>query len=209
MKYPFLIMVALVVRHVKIIGYSMVDKIRTVLLVKFWHITIGSNVLFSGSTIIQSHRCGAIVIGSNVRFVSRAALNHVGLVGETVLSCCDDGNISIGDNCGFSSVVIVSRIGITIGNNVLVGGNARIFDNDFHELDPIARRCSTPGGVIRSAKVEIEDDVFIGTNVIILKGTKIGARSIVAAGSVVFGLDIPPDSMVKGNPAVVVRHNMK
>ena len=53
--------------------------------------------------------------------------------------------------------------------------------------------------------IVIGDDVFIGTNAIILKGTKIGNRSVVAAGSVVFGLDIPPDSLVRGNPAVIVK----
>ena len=57
---------------------------------------------------------------------------------------------------------------------------------------------------IRSKPVVIEDDCFIGTNAIILKGTHLGARSIVAAGSVVAGLDVPADSMVKGNPAQVV-----
>jgi bifunctional UDP-N-acetylglucosamine pyrophosphorylase/glucosamine-1-phosphate N-acetyltransferase len=55
------------------------------------------------------------------------------------------------------------------------------------------------------ARCTIGDDCFIGTNSILLKGTKIGARSIVAAGSVVFGLQIPPDSLVKGNPAQIIR----
>ena len=57
---------------------------------------------------------------------------------------------------------------------------------------------------IRSKRIVIGDDVFIGTNAIILKGTQIGDRSIIAAGSVVMGLKIPPDSMVKGNPARIV-----
>ena len=51
------------------------------------------------------------------------------------------------------------------------------------------------------------DDCFIGTNAIILKGTHLGPRTIVAAGSVVFGLDVPADSMLKGNPArLIERH---
>jgi acetyltransferase-like isoleucine patch superfamily enzyme len=45
----------------------------------------------------------------------------------------------------------------------------------------------------------------VGTNAIILKGVTIGDRSIVAAGAVVFRGDYPPDSIIAGNPAVVVR----
>ena len=54
----------------------------------------------------------------------------------------------------------------------------------------------------------IGNDVFIGTNAIILKGTHIGDRSVVAAGSVVFGLEVPPDSIVKGNPAKVLSRRL-
>ena len=80
----------------------------------------------------------------------------------------------------------------------------RIFDHDFHSLDAAVRRTSQDRLNVRSKPVVIEDDCFIGTNAIILKGTHLGERTIVAAGSVVFGLDVPPDSLVKGNPAVVV-----
>ena len=67
-------------------------------------------------------------------------------------------------------------------------------------------RCTSDDRMhIKTAPIIIEDDVFVGTNAIILKGTKIGARSIVAAGSVVFGLQIPPDSLVKGNPAQIIK----
>jgi maltose O-acetyltransferase len=50
----------------------------------------------------------------------------------------------------------------------------------------------------------IEDDVWIGANAIILKGVTIGARSIVGAGAVV-SRDVPPDCVVAGNPARVVK----
>lgn len=57
---------------------------------------------------------------------------------------------------------------------------------------------------VRSRSVKIGNDVFVGTNAIILKGTEVGDRSIIAAGSVVMGLKISGDSMVKGNPATIV-----
>ena len=110
----------------------------------------------------------------------------------------------MGNNTGCSSVVISSRASITIGSHVNVGGNVRIFDHDFHSLEADYRRTSEDCKHIRSRPVIIEDDCFIGTNAIILKGTHLGPRTIVAAGSVVFGLDVPADSMVKGNPAKVI-----
>ena len=52
--------------------------------------------------------------------------------------------------------------------------------------------------------IVVEDDVLIGANCIILKGVRIGARSVVGAGSVVTR-DVPPDTVVAGNPAVVIK----
>lgn len=89
-----------------------------------------------------------------------------------------------------------------------VGGNVRIFKHDFHSLDFQHRRKG--GGDfnhVKSAEVIIDDDVFIGINAIILKGAHIGARSVVGAGSVVACKNIPPDSLVIGNPARVVKRN--
>ena len=92
---------------------------------------------------------------------------------------------------------------IRIGKNVKCGGNVRIFDHDFHSLEADYRSSSEDSKHVRAAPVVVEDDCFIGTNAIILKGTYLGARTIVAAGSVVMGLNAPADSMVKGNPAII------
>jgi virginiamycin A acetyltransferase len=56
----------------------------------------------------------------------------------------------------------------------------------------------------RSEEIFIDDDVFIGTNSIILKGVHIGRGSVVGAGSVVGIKNIPPLSMVVGNPARIL-----
>lgn len=55
-----------------------------------------------------------------------------------------------------------------------------------------------------SKPIVIEDDVFIGANCLILKGVTIGARSIVAAGSVVTR-SVPADCIVGGNPARIIK----
>lgn len=75
---------------------------------------------------------------------------------------------------------------------------------DCHERE-WKRRGGEGSAGDNSAPIVIGDDVFIGANVIILKGTKIGERSVIGAGSVVALKDISPDSLVVGNPARVVR----
>ena len=57
---------------------------------------------------------------------------------------------------------------------------------------------------VKRAPIVIEDDVWMGAHCIVLKGVRIGARSVIGAGSVVTK-DIPSDSIAVGNPARVVR----
>ena len=111
--------------------------------------------------------------------------------------------IVIGDNVGMSSTVLWSHEKITIGNNVKIGGNCILIDTDAHNMDYLIRRDKhTDWGI--SKPIVIEDDVFIGMNCIILKGVTIGARSVVAAGSVVTK-SIPSGCIAGGNPAKVIR----
>lgn len=181
-----------------------VGRLRFRWLCWVWRIRHGRRGLFDGPTIIRTNRAGQITVGNNVAFVSNIRRNMVGLSQPTILDVSRDGEISIGDDSGFSSVVMSSKSSIRVGSRVKVGGNVRIFDHDFHASDATVRNGPADAQNVRSAPVEIDDDVFIGANSVLLKGTHIGKHSIVAAGSVVFGLDIPPDSLVKGNPAIVV-----
>ena len=51
--------------------------------------------------------------------------------------------------------------------------------------------------------IVIGDHVFIGSHSVIMGGTKLGARSVIGAGTIVNGLDVPPCSLVIGNPAII------
>jgi maltose O-acetyltransferase len=88
---------------------------------------------------------------------------------------------------------------ITIGANVLVGPSARLY-TPSHALDVEERRA----GYERVSPVVIEDDVWLGGNVVVCPGVTIGAGSIIGAGSVVTR-DVPPGVIAAGNPARVVR----
>jgi acetyltransferase-like isoleucine patch superfamily enzyme len=86
--------------------------------------------------------------------------------------------------------------GIVIGRRCLIGPGVQVYDSDFHAVDPLDRRRSTG----KTEAVRIGDDVFVGTNALILKGVQIGNGAVVGAGSVVTG-DVPAGTVVAGNPA--------
>jgi acetyltransferase-like isoleucine patch superfamily enzyme len=105
----------------------------------------------------------------------------------------------IGHDCSFN---IASSV--TIGSHCLVAGGVRVYDFDGHPIDAARRRAGEPFPPENSKPVVIGDDVWIGTGALILKGVTVGPRSIVAARAVVSG-DVPPDVIVAGNPARIVK----
>lgn len=118
-------------------------------------------------------------------------------------------SLVIGNNVGASSPSIWVKSFVKIGDNVKIGGDSIILDTDCHSINYLIRRDpKRDGSEANSNSIIIEDDVLIGTRCIILKGVKIGARSIIAAGSVV-SKSIPSDCIAAGNPAVVVRNLKK
>lgn len=94
-----------------------------------------------------------------------------------------------------TGVVIAAKKKICIGNETIIGDQAMIYDTDWHG---IYRK------EIKSETVEIENHVWIGARAIILKGVKIGDKSIVSAGSVVTK-NVGDGILVAGNPAKYIR----
>jgi acetyltransferase-like isoleucine patch superfamily enzyme len=167
---------------------------------------LGEGLRVSGHILIFCRRRDSIRIGKQVALVSRFRTNLVGLTNPLVMETRLGGTIEIGDHSALSGVVLSSRTRIAIGQYVKIGGNVRIYDHDYHSIDWQSRRSgATDSKNAKTSPVVIGDDCFIGVNAIILKGTEIGARSIVAAGSVVVGLKIPADSLVAGNPAKILK----
>lgn len=164
---------------------------------------IGAGWRCYGLPIIQRHRQSEIRVGCRLELRSSAASNPLGPNHPVIISARRPGaSITIGDDFGMTGGSLVCDQRISIGDRVWVGANAIITDSDFHPLDPEQRR--THPLAAKTAPVTIEDDVFVGMNALILKGVTIGAGSVVAAGCVVVR-DVPPGSVVAGNPARVVR----
>jgi len=144
---------------------------------------------------------GFISIGHCVTIVSTNRFNRAGINHPTQLVAGNDATLKIGNHVGISGATIFCSNSITIGDHVLVGANASIYDTDFHPLGPNARRNDAKA---TTAPVTIEDDVWLGASSIVLKGVTIGQGSVIGAGSVVTH-DIPPFTLAGGVPAKPIK----
>ena len=154
---------------------------------------------FAGSTIDFKKGDRKTTINSD--FVS----NLVGLAQRSIIVARHGGKITIGSGCGISGSTIYAMKEIIIGDNVLIGGNCKIIDNDFHPL-PASQRINQKVEDIKMRAITIGDGCFIGANSIILKGTTLGKNCVVGAGSVVSGI-FPDNVIIAGNPAKIIKEN--
>lgn len=120
--------------------------------------------------------------------------------------------VTIGDRTFVGTSTIVTAQSVSIGSDVLISWGCTIVDHDSHHLHWSARRDDVMNhyrghknwDTVKIAPVVIGNKVWIGFNVIVLKGVTIGEGAVVAAGSVVTR-DVPAYTLVAGNPARVVR----
>lgn len=115
----------------------------------------------------------------------------------------DGARLAIGDKT-YIGAKAHFRVGknVEIGKNVAIAWNVTIMDSDFHDYFVNDKNKNIAKDVI------IKDNVWIGNNVIILKGVTIGESAIVGAGSVVTR-DIKANTAVAGNPAKVIKENVR
>lgn len=169
---------------------------------------VPSGMIIDGIVYWKIGKGSKLSIGQGFKLNSRRASNLVGISNRASFQLIGNSEISIGNNCGFTSTVLSCRSKIEIGDNVKLGANVRLLDHDYHSMNPILRKDAALDGTdVKTKPISIGDDVFIGTNAIILKGVKIGAQSVIGAGAVVSSMDIPPNSIVVGNPAKVINQS--
>lgn len=161
----------------------------------------GKDVRILGMIMVRGR--GKIEIGNQVRINSCRDSNPIGGDTKTIFFVKANGKLTIGNNTGISNSSIFCESSISIGNNVFIGNNCKIYDSDFHSLDYDDRISGTDEN--RMIKpIIIEDGAFIGAHSIILKGVRVGSKSIIGAGSVVTK-DIPNGEIWAGNPARFIR----
>ncbi|HOQ11005.1 MAG: putative acetyltransferase [Spirochaetes bacterium ADurb.Bin218] len=145
------------------------------------------NVVVYGPNIHLGKNC--VIVGADG---FRTTLTTVSYNGH-------QGSIKIGDNVLIMNGVRVSSASeIVIGDDCMLANFCYIMDADWHD---IYDRTSSPG---KTAPVILERGVWVGDSAIICKGVRIGENSIIGAGSVV-RKDVPPNCVVIGNPARVVK----
>lgn len=134
-------------------------------------------------------------------------------VGCTCFLETDKAYIKIGDRCAIGAGTrLISAEGIEIGNDVIIAWDCYVYDHNSHSvywnersLD-VYRSYNGMGKIwdgVKSGKIIIGDKVWIGFGAVILKGVKIGEGAVIGARSVVTK-DVPPFTVVAGNPASVI-----
>ena len=166
-------------------------------------------VLHPGASLHSRARirnaCGdsnKIVIGSHTRVLGDLSTFAHG------------GEIRIGKWCYIGEASrIWSAVSIELGDRVLVSHSVNIFDSLTHPIQAAARHAQVKSIFeeghplslsLDESQVRICDDAWIGAGAMVLRGVTVGEGGIVAAGAVVTK-DVPPYTIVAGNPAVMVR----
>ena len=180
-------------------GFSRVDRLRYASL----HIRAGDPLArgfaeFGDRSVIASPRValvnpGAVAIGAGVEVRSHACIEALAAPGKVVLRVGDD--VTVGHN-----VRLVAMNGIEIEPECGIGHGSTIADT-MHEWTEIFEGTPPAQTPLRSGdRLLIERGAWIGNNCVIVGGITIGTRAIIAPNSVVTR-DVPPKTMVSGNPA--------
>ena len=167
-------------------------------------VQLGKAVNFHGKPIISKFEGSQIVLGDRCSFCSSSEYTALGVNHPVILrTLASHAHLSIGPDTGISGATICAARKVTIGANVLIGANVVICDTDFHPIRPEGRRYNSNPQEISVSPVVIEDNVFIGTGAMVLKGVHIGKNSVIGAGSIVTK-SIPENVVAAGNPAKVI-----
>lgn len=138
------------------------------------------------------HNSGTMIIEDRVRLISTTATLELAAVNGGILRIGPGTLVNYG--CS-----IAANARIDIGARCNLGTHVIIMDSDYHHVE-LERRNEPPPAM----PIIIEDDVWLGARVIVLRGVTIGAGSVIGAASVVTR-NIPPRSVAVGQPAKVIR----
>lgn len=150
--------------------------------------TLGTGVRLIGRPLVVNH--GVITIGAKTRIASTTVRCEFGAFRGGRLEIGRDVFINYGVS------MAATRL-IRIGDGCDLGTYVILMDNDYHGVEDRDRPAP-------SEPVILEDNVWLGARVIVLKGVTIGRDSVIGAGSVVTR-DIPPRCLAAGAPARVIR----
>lgn len=169
-----------------------------VTLLKFFYLKILHRKKFACSFInicsplseVEISKHGVIHLGKRLKMRSNC---HLRVRGNGRLVLGDDVSLNYGD-------MIVCHEDIKIGNNVQFGPNVLVYDqdHDFRVKDGLKKL------LYKTSPVEIGNNVWIGANTVILRGTKIGDNSVIGAGGIIKGV-YPANSVIYQKHALTIK----
>jgi acetyltransferase-like isoleucine patch superfamily enzyme len=168
-----------------------------------YNIFIEGKVVILGRPLIDIRRGSKLFLGNGVILTSRNKGYHLNIQAPVKLFADRPGaEIRVGEQTRIAGSCIHAQRSVTIGKRCLIAGNCQIIDANGHDLSfpGVEQRLDIEG---LSAPIVIEDDVWLGTNTVVLPGVTIGRGAVIGANSVVSS-NIPPMVVARGNPAEVV-----
>jgi maltose O-acetyltransferase len=175
-----------------------VARVTSELWVRIYRLKVGGRVQFgrnfrtNGRLVIKGP--GRVIFGDDVNAWAHAEKN-------VLITYTPDSVIVVGSGTRLNGAGLMAYTRIEIGPRCILGSTL-LFDSDFHPLDP-ARRHDTHAPV-QCAPIVIGENVWLGGQSAVLKGVTLGENSVVAFRAVV-AENVPPNVVVAGNPARIVK----
>ncbi len=195
------------------------SSIFRVLLSYAYYKLLGKNILANNRVIIRGidkiDTRELVQIGmANIGFVHKYDRTSLNINGRLIFK----GRYSIGKGCRFdigkeavaefgegyvtANTNFFIMHGLTVGDGCSISWGCQFLDEDFHKINYLSQNQ-------KINKIEIGNHVWIGCNVIILKGSKIPDGCVVAAGSVVTKAFEKENVLIAGNPASIIKENVQ
>lgn len=146
-------------------------------------------IIFSWGKPKIINRGGTIKIGSLVRIISN--------INRVLIDVNRGAYLEIGNNCRINGANISVQTKVIIGNNCRIAPHTIIMDGDHHDV-------SNRRDHGKKSEIIIEDDVWLATRTMVLKGVTVGKGAVVASGAVVTK-NVPPYTLVGGVPAKEIK----
>lgn len=184
-----------------------------------FHKIAGRNILANNKVIIKGlrniHTSGLLQIGMGyAAFMHKHDVTYLNVKGSLIFQ----DKYSIGKGCRFdigdgamarfgrgyvnAKSNFIIKHGITIGDGSVISWGCQFLDEDFHHVTYTEKKGKTP-------LIEIGRHVWIGSNVTVLKGSRIADGCVVASGAVVSSVFEKQNCLIAGNPAKVVREDVE
>jgi acetyltransferase-like isoleucine patch superfamily enzyme len=178
------------------------------ILAYIWHLR---NLLVVSSCGEDSKLQGRISIRKSGGKVS---VGYSSLIQGNIITECEDSTVRIGNNVFIGGGTLLDCVNsITVEDDVLISYGCIFADSDNHSVSYSIRKkdlADWQNGqqhdwqTTLNSPIKLSKGVWVGARAIVLKGVEIGEGAVVGAGSVVTK-DVPPWTIVAGNPARIIR----